>query len=458
MTAKDEVLAGLSEKANVAQFVSFGPGPEPVLRYARVVDEPFDAGFASLEEALATLLDRATIRSVNVRTFQVDAQGDTSAGKGHEFHYGLEMIDDVAALVRAHAAEGRHTIVNETVPVDDGGVSGVALGETLEFSPDDTPRCVERPGTVGLPRETGLQLLETVYGVRPDLDAGPEERLEWSLHPHRVGLRQRHTLVWELEQVGEVDVDVQLRWPNNFSRLLGDKTFGLLIADQLGAPVPRTVAVTRRVAPFQFGCATRAGERWLRTAPHEPVPGHYSTFLGWRDPFILLSKEDPHGEVAAVLAQDAVEARYSGALGRDASGELIVEGVAGRGDDFMVGLHGPETLPREVIKAVTAVAEDLERRLGPLRMEWAVDDAAVWVLQLQQAPTASLGATLVPGEASRWRTFDVDEGLPALRALVDEVRATGEGIVLRGSVGVTSHFGDVLRRAGVPSRLERHGG
>lgn len=452
MTVKDEVLAGLSEKANVAQFVSFGPGPEPAQRYARMAGEPFDAGFASVEEAVATLLDRASHRTVNVRTFQVG--GDTSDGKGHDFHYGLDVVDDVAALVRAHAAEGRHTIVNETIPVDDGGVSGVALGDSLEFSPDDTPRCVERPGTVGLLRDVGMRVLQTVYGVRPELDAGSDERLEWSLHPRRVGLRQRHTLVWELEHVGEVDVDVQLRWPNNFSRLLGDKTFGLLVADQLDAPVPRTVVVPRRVAPFTFGQPTGAGERWLRTAPREPVPGHYSTFPGWRDPFALLSEEDPDGEVAAVLAQDAVDARYSGALGRDESGDRIIEGVAGQGDDFMLGRDAPVTLPREVSKAVAGLADDLERHLGPLRLEWAMDDATVWVLQVQQAPSGSRSATLVGGEVREWRIFDVDNGLPALRALVDEVRDTGEGIVLRGNVGMTSHFGDVLRRAGVPSRLE----
>lgn len=452
MTVKDEALAGLAEKANVAQFVSFGPGPEPAQRYARMAGEPFDPPFASVEEAVATLLDRASHRTVNVRTFQV---GDaTSDGKGHDFHYGLEVVDDVAALVRVHAAEGRHTIVNETIPVDDGGVSGVALGDSLEFSPDDTPRCVERPGTVGLPRDIGIRLLQTVYGVWPELDAGSDERLEWSLHPRRVGLRQRHTLVWELEHVGEVDVDVQLTWPNNFSRLLGDKTFGLLVADQLGAPVPRTMVVPRRVAPFTFGQPTGAGERWLRTAPREPVPGHYSTFPEWRDPFVLLSEEDPHGEVAAVLAQDAVDARYAGALGRDESGERIIEGVAGRGDDFMLGRDAPVTLPREVSKAVAGLADDLERRVGPLRLEWAVDDATVWVLQLQQAPSGSRSATLVGGEVRRWRTFDVDDGLPALRALVDEVRDTGEGIVLRGNVGLTSHFGDVVRRAGVPTRLE----
>jgi hypothetical protein len=36
---------------------------------------------------------------------------------------------------------------------------------------------------------------------------------------------------------------------------------------------------------------------------------------GWHDPFALLEKEDPSGsEIASVLAQEGVDAVYSGAL------------------------------------------------------------------------------------------------------------------------------------------------
>lgn len=448
---KDEGLARLSELANVAQFVSFGPDSPPSLRFARLHGESFDTPFSSVEEAIGSLLARSIHASVNVRTFRV-TEDDATAGKSHEFHYGLESIDAASSLVHQHAADGLHTIVNETVPVEDGGVSGVALGGSLEFSPDDTPRCVERPGTVGLPHAHGVAVLETVYGFRPDLAIASDQRLEWSLHPLRVGLRQRHTLVWELEAVGEVDVDVRLTWPNNFSRLLGDKAFGLVIADVLGAPVPHTTVVGRRVAPFTFGQATGSGERWLRTAPAAPVPGRYPTVFGWQDPYELLHGCDPHHEVTSVLAQEAVDAAYSGALLPGDDGPTI-EGVAGRGDQFMLGGGRPEPLPDDVVKAVADTAEKLQATLGPVRIEWAFDGARVWVLQLQQASAVGHAATIVPGSPRQWRTFDVSEGLEALRALIDDASEHGDGIVLRGDVGVTSHLGDVLRRAGIPSRL-----
>ena len=39
-------------------------------------------------------------------------------------------------------------------------------------------------------------------------------------------------------------------------------------------------------------------------------------------------------------------------------------------------------------------------------------------------------------------------------ALIARIEGTGEGVVLIGHVGVTSHFGDLLRRARIPSRIE----
>jgi hypothetical protein len=50
--------------------------------------------------------------------------------------------------------------------------------------------------------------------------------------------------------------------------------------------------------------------------------------------------------------------------------------------------------------------------------------------------------------------FRVSDGLEPLRELVAEVAGIGEGIVLIGDVGVTNHFGDILRPAEIPSRLK----
>ena len=139
----------------------------------------------------------------------------------------------------------------------------------------------------------------------------------------------------------------RLTWPNRFSRLLGDKAFGLLVADLLGLPVPATTVVGRRVAPFGFGRPTGGGERWLRTCPAEPVPGRFMTQRGWRDPFALLAAEDPSGtDLVAVLAQEGVRARWSGANeGIEVAGDI---GVTSHAGDLLRRAAVPSRLVRRV--------------------------------------------------------------------------------------------------------------
>lgn len=445
---KDAVLDWLSERANVAQFVSFGP--DLAQRHSRV--RGFDANhrFATLEDAAASLLRASADGSVNIRSFTPENP------KSREFIYGLREAERAAAEVRRLAHAGLYTIVNETVNVADGGVSGVCVGDLIEFAPGDTPRCVEKPGTASLPRGPGLGLLEKVYGFRPSLDYPVEARVEFSLHPLRRGVRHEHTIVWELEEVGLAGLSPELLWPNIFSRFLGDKAFGLLVGDMLGAPVPRATVFARAVAPFAFGERTGTGEFWIRTCPVEQDPGRYTTRRGWLDPYRLLADEDPAGDrIASVLSQEGVAASFSGSLVADAEGRVTVEGVKGFGDDFMVGQAGVEELPEEVRADVMRLFEFLSARLGPVRMEWVHDGRKVWLVQLHRGATPTSGSTIFPGEASRYHVFEVAGGIEALRALIAEVRGSGEGIVLRGNVGVTSHFGDLLRRARIPSRIER---
>ncbi len=122
--------------------------------------------------------------------------------------------------------EGLFVIANETVDVRDGGVSGVAQGGVLEFSPDDTPRCVEKEGVASLPLHLGLAMLETVYGFRPDLGDVQGARLEFSVHPRPRGWRRTHTLLWEHEHVGTEAHAPGLTWPNNFSRTSAIRPMG----------------------------------------------------------------------------------------------------------------------------------------------------------------------------------------------------------------------------------------
>jgi hypothetical protein len=445
--SKDEILDRLARRANVAQFVSFGP--DLVQRHAWLRGHAPNHRFGSPEEAVAALLAASPEASVNIRSYEPHHP------KSREFLYGIKSAEEALAAVRRLGGEGLTTILNETVDVLDGGVSGVAYGGVLEFAPGDTPRCVEKPGTASLPRALGLRLLETVYRFSPALPDRPELRVELSIHPLRRGVRHEHTILWEIEEPGPVPAEARLAWPNLFSRHVGDKAFGLLIADAAGLPVPRTQVIPRGLAPFTFGAETGSAETWLRTCPREPVPGFFTTRRGWLDPFRLLEEEDPAAElIASVLAQQGVEAKFSGALVASPGGDPLVEGVAGRGDEFMLGRRAPEEIPPEIAGSLRSLFRRLSGVLGPVRFEWAHDGARPWILQLHRGVTETAGRTLFPGEAVRYHSLETAAGIDALRELIVKVQGTGEGIVLVGRVGVTSHFGDLLRRAQIPSRIE----
>src|SRR5262249_36220669 len=156
----------------------------------------------------------------------------------------------------------------------------------------------------------------------------------------------------------------------------------------------------------------------------------------------------------SVLSQEGVDAEFSGAAAADAAGGLTIEGVGGSGEDFMLGSSRPTALPDAVNADVEAAYERARAQLGPARFEWVHDGAEVWVVQLHRGPLPGYGRTIYPGEPSHEHHFEVERGLEELRALVAHVQGSEDGIVLIGSVGVTSHFGDVLRKARVPSRIE----
>jgi len=445
---KDEVLDQLAEVANVAQFVSFAPGEPPVQRFCRLHGHPPNQRFATPEHAVEALLRASDRASVNVRSFHA------AGSKGGPFIYGLSDRDEALDVVRRYARSGLHTIVNETIDVKDGGVSGVALGGVVEFAPGSTPRAVEEAGTVVLERDAASRLLETVYGFVPELDFKPDERVEFSIHPLVAGVRRKHTIVWEREQVTRVELSAALVWPNRFSRFIGDKAFGLLVADTLDLAVPATIVVARNIAPFRFGRRTGTAETWLRTCPKEPAPGKFPTHHGWRDPFALLAEEDPDGDtLASVLAQESVAARWSGAALPDADGGLVVEGVPGFGDEFMLGRQAPATPPDEVVRDVSALTARAAAEMGPVRLEWAHDGEQAWVLQFHLAAGVARSGMIYPGEPSRWHSFDPVEGLDSLRHLIARASAAGAGILVTGDVGITSHVGDLLRKAAIPSRL-----
>lgn len=433
----------------MAQFISFFPtfGGAFSQSYSRVFGYAPNHHFLDAEEALAALLAASAEVSINLRSYAPDSP------RSKEFVYGIRDVREALAELKRLISSGLFVIANETIDINDGGVSGVVQGGIMEFAPDDTPRCVEKPGVTSLPLHWALDLLKKVYGFRPDLVMQGQGRLEFSIHPRPRGWKSSHTLCWEWETENTSAATASMNWPNRFSRHIGDKAFGLLIAELIGANVPATTVFGRRVAPFTFGTPTGSHEVWTRTCPHEPEPGKYTTLKGWTDPFKLMSTEDPNGTaIASVLCQAAVPAVYSGAAIVTIDGTLLVEGRSGEGDRLMLGIDHPEDLPSAVANQIDTVYGMLSRSLGAVRFEWVYDGQTVWVVQLHRGATQTSQTVLVPGEATYWLTFEAAEGLEALRTFLHDMPADA-GVKIEGEIGLTSHLADLVRKAKRPARL-----
>lgn len=439
---KDEKLDELAAQWNVAQFVSFSPDLNQ--RFSRVLGTTPNERFKDASTALKTLLSRAHEHRVNLRSFKPDSP------QGNEFIYAIDRLADAESALRRLTASGLFVIANETIDVQDGGVSGVIQGGLLEFAPGGTPRVVETGRVASLPFDLGMHVLACVYGFNPELPNLSGMRFEFSLHPCRRGFRNLHTVMWEAEGLSTVSLSVQPKWPNAFSEFIGDKVFGLIVAEFIGFCVPRTNVLCRAVAPFLFGKSTDADIKWLRTSPRVPEPGFFPTVRGWVDPFKLMAE---HEELAALMIQEEVPALFSGALLSDALGQPIIEGVEGLGTQFMLGQSNPVQLPAELKSRLEEIYTVALRTCGSVRLEWAYDGEHIWILQLQQETAVSEGLWIVPGAFESEVEFDVSNGLEALRELIRKIDGTSVGVKLIGRVGMTSHVADVLRRHNVPSRM-----
>jgi hypothetical protein len=239
--------------------------------------------------------------------------------------------------------------------------------------------------------------------------------------------------------------------------MLGDKAFGLLLADLYKFRVPFTKAFCRRFGSraFQFGRVTNSDVIWTRPCPAEPVPGYFKfeTTSNERDPFSLLGS---YPGISSVIHQQNVNAAFSGAAVTTSEGASLVEGVAGRGNEFMIGRKGPEPLPVTVRTGVGDLHREISTVFGPTRIEWVYEAGydRPWVVQLQQEQPLSNERIIVPGQATYYHRFAVERGLEALRKVLPQIKQNNEGVILIGDVGVTSHFGDILRRSQIPSRIQ----
>jgi hypothetical protein len=154
--------------------------------------------------------------------------------------------------------------------------------------------------------------------------------------------------------------------------------------------------------------------------------------------------------------QEGVDAKYSGGAAVRESGELIVEGVVGLGDTFMLGKTAPTALPHRILSDVEDALDDLRQALGPCRMEWVHDGEQVWLVQVHVGGISGDPIRIVEGYADEWIDFNVIEGLEQLRLMLANPDIVGKGIRLIGDVGITSHFGDLLRGSGIPSYISKH--
>jgi hypothetical protein len=460
---KDAVLDRLAERFNVAQFVSFGPGREPRQRFSRVSGFSPNHKFESVTGAVESLMAVSREKSVNIRSFLPDKP------QGNKFIYGLTSKESVLSHLQNLATSGLHTIVNETVDVNDLGVSGVIQGGVIEFAPGQIPRFVEKQNldeVPSFPLGLGRQILELVYGCGSELSAfGVNHRVEFSAHPIKRGWRNEHIILWEMQKYPYETTTPELVWPNAFSKFIGDKAFGLMIGACSDLSVPYTTVFhrpinlrgrIRRLPLFSFGEPTGSPTLWIRTCPPTQQPGKFPTKQGWTDPFKLMADEGSEKELVSCLVQDQVDAEYSGAALTARNGDVIIEGVKGFGDLFMTGREGPALFPEHVQTSVQSLYEKARSKLGPVRFEWAYDGRKVWLLQLHCGVSASVGKMIYPGKPAEFIKFEVSDGLEALRRLVAECRKNGKGIVIFGNVGITSHMADVLRRARVPSRIEHN--
>ena len=193
---KDDKLSFIYNAGNnIARFISVSP--ENKIRHVWI-DENYTSS-NDLKENIINLINLSSSKSVNIRSFSEESV------KGNRFVYGkkLEDIDEIMQIINENCKEGKYSIINETIDINDGGVSGVIMGNIIEFSPNDTPRCVEKEGVCRLPLNVGLAILKTVYGFMPRHTFRPNHRIEFSIHPQMEGIMNWHTVIWEYEEIEE---------------------------------------------------------------------------------------------------------------------------------------------------------------------------------------------------------------------------------------------------------------
>ena len=458
---KDKILDHLAHTANVAQFVSFAPGFPPKQRYSRINGYPPNHSFNSLDSAVKALLKNSPEKAVNIRSYSPESP------EGNPFIKNLKSIDEVIIHIRKLACDKNlYTIVNEVIDESDGGVSGVCHRGSIEFAPDATPRCVDDPEieTAIFPFDIGLNFLKTVYGFEADLKGRDGARVEFSIHPAPRGCNNKNTIIWQSEQRPGENIKPLMNWPNAFSRMIGDKTYGLLVAHLNGFLVPRTIVYNDRLFPFVFGIQTGSTQVVTRTSPAVKEPGYYLSKRGWYDPYDVLkgriliptprNDKNRPSPLRSVLVQQEIPAEYSGRALNMSTNEVHIEGVSGSGDNFMLGDQGAEPLPNAVKKAVIKCMDRVNSLIGSCSLEWVFSGGYVWVVQLNPLDLATRSNAKDP--SIEWVTFNYKKNMiEDFRRKVFEIKGSGKGVEVIGNVSPLSHLGEIAEVYGVPVIFSR---
>lgn len=489
---KDDVLVTLAKKCNIAQFVSYGPDGER--RHCCICGNEADLmKSASRGETIQLLLDKSIDHSINIRTFLPEQWS------GNPFIVCLTDINVICNHIDELTSKGYYVIVHESIDVHDGGISCVLENGVVEFVPGDTPRFVEKVSELPIPRlmvDDFITFLRPIYkgistferlckegylSTAEDDDSlfdYCKDRVEFSLHPRSCGYKNDKIIIWEIARDSQSAYDALTSynvfsnrhscydWPNAFSQHIGDKAYGLLVANMFTKHVPQTAVCLRsqKVESFVFGTYISIADVWTRTCPNVQVPGKYATIHGYVNPYELMDKEDPDNEaLVSCIIQNGIPAKYSGAYICDGYGKTAIEGVRSYGDSYMQGAE-KEQLPDDVKWAVEVMGRKLYCHLhSHVRFEWVYDGVDVWIVQLHMGTVESdiEHRVIYKDEVSRYVDYHPADGLDKLRELIKTIDAEAaastwhmkKGVRVVGNVGMSSHIADVLRKAHIGSYI-----
>lgn len=468
MLLKDDVLQKkVKNGLNVAKFISFAPGENLSIRHCCINSYELSEEQKKLTpEQLVKLLFEEAEKLVSVRTFKIGQES------GNPVFFDQNNLDIVLDIVNKHTKMGYYVIVNEGLHFINSEVSGVMFGSLIEFAPAQSPRCVEKKGaTCVLPVKLGLNILKRIYQILTLDKFNPHQRVEFSIYPYKCGVYSQNTIIWEVSEFDENDPNIPVEipkiiWPNPFSRVLGDKVFGLLVCNFMNYLVPKTIVLNKYFIPFTFGTSIKDNgiEYWCRSCPGERLPGqlpsvnkNFNVFDLMRQAEKLVEKES---YIPSLIVQEGVKSIYSGSVITTRDGEIVIEGVKGRGDEFMLGNKVSEFLPSDVIKLVEATSQSIIDHSfisNEIEFEWVYDGKHLWIVQLSVGKNMVSRSIVVEGAVNEYLKFDPSKSASALTDLAEVIRKAKEinaGISIIGNVGRTSHIVHLLIKEQIPSIIE----